>query len=99
MDRERATDTIYLDLCKAFDMILHHVLTSKLDRDGFEGWIIRLKNWLDGHSQSVVVNGSMSRWRRLVMSSVPQESNMGQCSSVSLSMTQCLSFSLEGIGI
>ena len=72
VDKGNTNDLIYLD----FDMVPHHIRIYKLDRCGFEQWSIWWSNWLENLSRTVVVNGSMFRWRP-VMSKVPQRFILG----------------------
>jgi len=67
MDKGRATDITYLDLSTGFDTIPHDILVSKLQRHGFDRWTTprtRTRDWLDGRTQRLAVNGLMSKWRQ-----------------------------------
>ncbi|XP_073182007.1 uncharacterized protein [Lepidochelys kempii] len=72
VDMGKVVDVIYLDFSKAFDMVSHSILASKLKKYVLDDWTIRwIESWLDRRAQQVVINGSMSSWQP-VSSRVPQ---------------------------
>jgi len=60
------TDAIYLELDIAFDT------SFTFERYVFGGWATQcIRNWLDGCTHSIEVNGSMSKWKS-VITGIPQ---------------------------
>jgi len=64
VDKGRATNVIYLDFGKAFDMACRNTLVFRLEIYEFNGWTVQwMKKWLQDQVQRVMTNGSMSGWR------------------------------------
>ncbi len=78
LDDDLSTDTVYIDLAKAFDTVCHRKLLNKLEFNfGICGTVLRwISSFLQGRLQRVKVGGSFSKYKS-VLSSVPQGSVLG----------------------
>ena len=71
------TDIIFLDFCKAFDTIPHHLLLHKLQNFGISDNLFNwFRSYLSNRSQSVTIDGTISS-ELPVTSGVPQGSILG----------------------
>ena len=77
LNNRKQIDMAVLDFEKAFDKVLHQRLISKLHHYGIRGQNLEwIKAFLNGRTQAVVVDGSMSPFSP-VTSGVPHGSVMG----------------------
>ncbi|CAM5099835.1 unnamed protein product [Eretmochelys imbricata] len=77
VDEGKAVDVLFFDFSKAFDMVSHSILASKLKEYGLDEWTIRwIESWLYCWAQWAVISGSMPSWQP-VSSGMPQRSVLG----------------------
>uniref|UniRef100_A0A8C3I187 Reverse transcriptase domain-containing protein n=1 Tax=Chrysemys picta bellii TaxID=8478 RepID=A0A8C3I187_CHRPI len=77
VDKGEAVDVVYLDFSKAFDTVSYDILINKLGKYNLDDATIRwVHNWLDNHTQRIVMNGSQSCWKGIT-SGVLQGSVLG----------------------
>lgn len=67
VDKGRATDILYLDLCRALGTVPHDNFIFELKRHGFDECITEwMRNWLDVCTHAVMVNISISTCRPVI---------------------------------
>ena len=77
MARGVPIDVIYLDFCKAFDIVPHLRLLHKLKAYGVGGQLLKwITDWLTTRKQRVVFGENVAEWKD-VLSGVPQGSVLG----------------------
>ena len=77
MDKDQVSGLVFIDYKKAFDLIDHDILLSKLETYGVAPKeLLLFKDYLKGRRQSVVIDGVQSEYR-LITHGVPQGSVLG----------------------
>jgi len=77
INNKNKTLAIFIDLCKAFDMVNHTILINKLEKLGMRGVVLELfKNYLFNRTQRVKINSHVSG-SMLVKRGVPQGTVLG----------------------
>jgi len=77
LDSGTSTDVIYLDKSKAFELVPHIRLLSKLKAYSIGGHLLKwITDYLIGRNQHVLLNGCISNWA-FVRSSVQQGTVLG----------------------
>ena len=77
VDEGRLSGACFLDMSAAFDVVDHELLLEKLTLYGLdENSIAWVRSYLSGRSQSVKVEGTLSRLQ-MVNNGVPQGSILG----------------------
>lgn len=77
LNSNKSTMGLFIDMTKAFDMVDHDLLLSKLYNAGFRGIIFKwFQSYLKDRKQRVNVNGILSELR-LLKNGVPQGSVLG----------------------
>ncbi|RMC14279.1 hypothetical protein DUI87_09371 [Hirundo rustica rustica] len=80
VDAGKAVDVVYLDFSKAFDPVSHSTLLDKLTAHGLDrSTLCCVRNWLDGWTQRVVVNGAASSWGQSPVVSLRDDNKLGVC--------------------
>ena len=79
MDKDQVSGLVFVDYKKAFDLIDHDVLLSKLEAYGITSKeLMLLTSYLKGRRSSVAIGRVQSEYR-LITHGVPHGSVMGHC--------------------